>query len=385
MTAFAKGDLSPARLRERVNGLPALRAVQEAADGADAYLVGGAVRDLLTAGGRIDLDVAVEASGEKVAELARRIDAGARVYGRFGTARIVVKGTEVDLAATRAETYARPGALPDVREAAIADDLARRDFTVNAMALSLAGDAELLDPHGGLADLRDGVLRVLHERSFVDDPTRALRAARYAARLPLGLDEVTARLIRDTDLGTVSAERIEAELRRLAMEDEAVTALGLLLGWGLVEGDTALAGAALGVCGSAGWGKVADRSSAFLAAGSVRCGAFGPLAGSDGGRALAAVEVGSRPSKLVEAARGRPGVELVIARALGAEWLDDYVRGWRHVRLEIAGNDLLAEGVEEGPSVGRGLAAALAAKIDGEARGRDEELAAALDAARSVR
>ncbi len=384
MTAFEKEDFSPARLRERLGALPALRAVREAADGADAYLVGGAVRDLLAGGGRIDLDVAVEASGERLAELARRIDAGARVHGRFGTARVVVEGAEVDLAATRAETYARPGALPDIREASIADDLARRDFTINAMALPLAGAEEPLDPHGGLADLRDGVLRVLHERSFVDDPTRALRAARYAARLDLELDEMTARLIRDADLETVSAERIEAELRRLAMEDEAVAALRSLVEWGIAEADLELAAAALAVLDEDGWGAVADRAGAFLAAGAVRAGRFGSPAGSEGGRELAGV-TGSRASELAAAARGRPGVELVIARALGARWFDDYVREWRHVRLEITGDDLLAAGIQEGPSVGRGLAAALAAKIDGEARGRDEELATALEAAGSVR
>ncbi len=380
MTTFEKEDLSPARMRKRLGALSALRAVQEAADGAEAYLVGGAVRDLLAGGGRIDLDVAVEASGEKVAELARRIDAGAHVHGRFGTARVLVEGTEVDLTATRAETYARPGALPDVRDAPIADDLARRDFTINAMALPLEGEAALLDPHGGLADLRDGILRVLHERSLVDDPTRALRAARYAARLGLELDEVTARLIRDADLETISVERIEAELRRLAMEDNAVAALRLLVEWGIVEADLELAAAALAVLDEDGWGTLADRAGAFLAAGSVRAGRFGSPAGSEGGRELAGV-TGSRASELTAAARGRPGVELVVARALGTEWLDDYVREWRRVRLEITGDDLLAAGIREGPSIGRGLAAALAAKIDGEVRGRDEELATALEAA----
>jgi tRNA nucleotidyltransferase (CCA-adding enzyme) len=90
----------------------------------------------------------------------------------------------------------------------------------------------------------------------------------------------------------------------------------------------------------------------------------------------------SRPSEAVELATGRTGVELALARALGAEWLDRYVGEWRHVRLEIGGDDLLAAGIPQGPAVGRGLAAALARKLDGEVAGSDEELAVALDAAR---
>jgi tRNA nucleotidyltransferase (CCA-adding enzyme) len=101
-------------------------------------------------------------------------------------------------------------------------------------------------------------------------------------------------------------------------------------------------------------------------------------------RGLASLDPALPPSELTAKARGRSGVELVVARALGAEWLDRYVAEWRAVRLEIGGNDLLAKGVPEGPAVGRGLAAALAAKLDGEVEGREEELAKALEAARSI-
>ena len=103
--------------------------------------------------------------------------------------------------------------------------------------------------------------------------------------------------------------------------------------------------------------------------------------GVDRARELASTEP-RRPSEAVERARGRTGVELALARALGAEWLDRYVAEWRAVRLEISGSDLIAEGVAEGPAVGRGLSEALRAKLDGEVRGRSEELRAALVAAR---
>src|SRR3954454_2682802 len=306
-------EISAERLAARVASIPALEAVREAAEDMPAYLVGGGVRDLLLGLDRVDLDVAVEAPADDVAALARRIDPEARVHDRFGTATVGVGETEVDLAATRAESYEHPGALPSVRPAGIADDLARRDFTVNAMALPLAGEAEaeLMDPHGGLGDLHDRILRALHDRSFADDPTRALRAARYAARLGLRIDEGTEGWLRDADLSTVSAERVEAELRRLATEPDPGAALSLLVEWRLAEANVELAGGALDVLSRREWAGVADPATAFLAAGSVRAARFGPLEGSDGGRDLASVQ-GSRPSELVAAARGRTGVELVV-------------------------------------------------------------------------
>ena len=156
------------------------------------------MRDLLLGRQRADIDVAVE--GE-VEALARRLGGEARTHERFDTASVRVDGLEVDLAATRSETYAHPGALPEVRPASLADDLSRRDFTINAMAVPLAGDPELIDPHGGLEDLGRGELRVLHPGSFEDDPTRAVRAARYAARYGFALERTTAELIRRADLG----------------------------------------------------------------------------------------------------------------------------------------------------------------------------------------
>ena len=249
------------------------------------------------------------------------------------------------------------------------------------MAVRLADDPRLLDPHGGMADLRGGVLRVLHDRSFVDDPTRALRAARYAARLALELEPQTAGLLRAADLQTVSAERVEAELRRLVGEPDPAAALRLLVDWGRAEANVELAGAALAVLDEARWAGIADRATVFLAAAGVKAGRYRAPAVADRARELARLPP-LRPSELTARARGRTGVELAIARALGADWLDRYVDEWRGVRLEIGGTDLLAEGVPEGPAVGRGLAAALAAKLDGQVGDRDQELAIALEAAR---
>jgi tRNA nucleotidyltransferase (CCA-adding enzyme) len=365
--------IEPRRLAERLAALPGIEHLREAAAGSAAYLVGGAVRDLLLGRERADIDVAVE--GE-VAELARQLGGEVRAHERFGTAAVQVDGLEVDLVTTRTETYAHPGALPEVRPASLAADLARRDFTVNAMAVPLVGDPELIDPHRGLEDLQRGELRVLHPRSFDDDPTRAARAARYAARYGFALERRTAELISKADLSTVSRDRVDAELRRLAAEPQARQAFELLGEWGLLElglGALDLVAAVGELTAAEPWLQVAPRAEAVLAAALGR--------GLEGARHLVSAEP-ARPSEAVELARGLSGIELVLARALGAEWLDRYVTEWRGVRLAIDGRDLLAEGVPEGPSLGRGLREALRAKLDGEVHGRAQELRAAVAAAR---
>ncbi len=362
---------SERRIEDWRDVYPELQAVHEAAT-EPLYLVGGAVRDLLLGRGRADIDVVVEGDA---AALASRLGAEPREHERFATAKVELDGHEVDIASARAESYSRPGALPHVSVPAdIEADLGRRDFTLNAMAVPLGGEARLIDPHGGLADLEAGRLRVLHRDSFADDPTRAIRAARYAARFGFELEPETERLLRAADLGTVSADRREAELLRLAGEPTAPRGLALLCQWGLLEhreGGVGLAARADELLAAPQWSELVRRERVLLAA------ALGPP-GREGDLATARP---SRPSQGVELARGHDGVELVLARALGAEWLDDYVGKWRAVELEIDGDDLIAAGISPGPALGRGLAAALQAKLDGEVAGRDQELARALAAA----
>jgi tRNA nucleotidyltransferase (CCA-adding enzyme) len=339
------------------------------------FAVGGAVRDLLLGRERADLDLVVEGDA---AALAERLGGGDHVsHERFATAKVVVDGHELDIAAARSETYPEPGALPVVRAAGgIEDDLGRRDFTINAMAIPLGGERQLIDPLGGRADLEAGLLRVLHPDSFADDPTRAIRAARYAARFGFEPEPETARLLRAANLGTVSADRREAELLRLAGEATAPRGFELLAEWDLIElreEGIALLRAVDELLATSPWGELAPRRRALLLA------ALGP-AGRE--RELAAAAV-SRPSEGVELARRSDPVELVLARALGGAWLDRYLAAWRGVELEIDGGDLIAAGLGEGPALGRGLAAALRAKLDGEVEGREQELAVALAAARA--
>ena len=347
-------------------------AVVRAASRAPVYLVGGAVRDLLCGRERSDIDLVVmgDATG-----LAAKLGAEVVEHERFATAKVRLDGHEVDIATARAESYPHPGALPVVEPAGeIATDLARRDFTINAIAVPLQGEPELVDPHGGRSDLEAGRLRVLHPRSFVDDPTRALRAARYAARFGFELEPETEILLRAADLETVSADRRAADLLRLAAEPAAVRGLEMLVEWGLVEprrGGLDLAARVVRLLAEPPWDGVAPRDRAVLAA------ALGPAGAEE---ALATARPG-RPSEAVDLASARSPVELTLARALGAEWLDRYLLEWRAVALEIDGTDLIAAGVPEGPALGRGLAEALRRKLDGELTGRDQELKAALDAA----
>jgi tRNA nucleotidyltransferase (CCA-adding enzyme) len=366
-------EIEPAQLPERVEALPGIAALREIAERVPAYLVGGAVRDLLLGLEGPDLDVAIEGDPEVLADLA-----GFELEreGLFLTGRLYTEEVRIDVARARAETYPRPGALPEVRPATIAEDLARRDFTVNALAFPLAGGGELLDPHGGIQDLRNGVLRILHERSFIDDPTRALRAARYTGRFGFELEPETEGLLREADLSTVSDDRVQNELERIAAEPDPAAALRLIHEWGVMprldpDAPDRVAEVAQ-LAAQEPWGGWVKRELAVMLA-LVR-----PLPQI---RELAQATP-ERPSEGARLAERWDPAQLLVARALGAEWLDRYAADWRHVRLEITGDDLLAEGVPEGPAIGHGLDAALSGKLDGELSGREEELGIALAAAR---
>lgn len=353
---------------------PELEAVREVAE-EPVYLVGGAVRDLLLGWMRADVDLVVV--GDAVA-LAARLGGAEKEHERFGTVRVDVDGHEIDIATARTETYPEPGALPEVAPASdVEADLGRRDFTVNAMAIPLQGEPRLIDPHQGRGDLEEGVLRVLHPRSFEDDPTRAIRAARYGSRFGFALEPETFELLRRADLATVSADRRRAELERLAAEPTGRIGLGLLAGWGLIdlrEGGVELMKAVEGLLRQPHWGDLVPREQALIAA------ALGP----EGAERVLAAMPSPLPGEGVEVAERCDPVELVLGRALGASWLDRYLTVWSKVELEIDGADLIAAGIPQGPAIGRGLRAAKVRRLEGEISGREQELAAALEAASGV-
>lgn len=403
----------PGDIRERVRRVPGMERLLPTLEGLPpAYLVGGAVRDLVRGEDPKDVDIAVEGDARSAARaVAERLGSDAREYERFGTATVETPDSTYNFATTRQESYDEPGALPRVTPASLAEDLGRRDFAINAMAVGLSGDdlGHLYDPFGGVADMDAGLVRVLHERSFLDDPTRLLRALRYATRLGFTLDPETERLAREAvaadALSTVSGARIRDELMDLLRELDAPSGIERMRDLEIhsalhpdLEPDPDLvASAALGAVAIG-----ADRGIAALAAliedapekldlwlGDLH------LLAQERDAAARAARVGPRiamtlrerehsASELRALLGNEPLEALALALALRApsepilRWISDL----RPVRLEISGADLLAAGVPEGPALGRALDETLNRKLDGLVTGRDVELETALLLAR---
>lgn len=388
-----------------------------AAHGARAFLVGGVVRDAwrgAATGG--DLDVVVEGDGPSVARALAAALGGALVeHERFLTASVRAPGHgRVDVATARSERYDAPGALPRVLPASIGQDLQRRDFTVNAMAVEVTSEAwELLDPFGGRADLARRRLRVLHPLSFVEDPTRLVRAARYATRLALRTDAWTARCralaLRLAPYAALSGQRIAAELERLLDEPRAPAALGWLVRggvprlldprWRLTRGTRARLEA---LPQTLAWVRThgivrplvvvalvlaGDQKPAVTEAMARRLGFSGEplsaLARALSGRdALARASTGAPPSEAGRALRAASGPELTALHLLGggararAEW---WAASGRSVEPLLSGHDVIELGVTRGPAV----AAALAALRDARLEGRVVDRASEIDYVRS--
>lgn len=225
-----------------------LKAGQKVADalGYSVFIVGGFVRDLLLLTPTQDLDFVVEGSGHAFAQaLSQELDRGQlTLHEQFGTARLEFPdGTHLDVAGTRWEYYEFPGALPQVEESRLRDDLFRRDFTINAMALAINSDhyGELVDYYGGLRDLKQGEIRFLHHLSFIEDPTRILRAIRFAERyrfrLSMDTQEGVTTALKAGVLGKLSTERFTQEFVLLLREKyfpqmgERLIELGVLKEW----------------------------------------------------------------------------------------------------------------------------------------------------------
>jgi tRNA nucleotidyltransferase (CCA-adding enzyme) len=399
--------------------------------GTPVYLVGGFVRDLLLGRENRDLDLVVEGDGPGFARrLAAELGGTVRVHTAFLTAVVTdPEGFAIDVATARSEFYRAPAALPEVQTSALRQDLYRRDFTINTLALRLgAGGPELIDSFGGRRDLREGVLRVLHSLSFLDDPTRALRAVRLALRLGFHIAPETLRLIevaRDEGaFDRLSGARLREELA-LLLDDPALAAggveklaeLGLLAvlhprleltarvrdrlrearaawDWRRLEGIAEPPASAWRLLLLALAADLPPADRAALADRLLLDGADRRLLLGDPARQAAARALVTRPDAApheVEEALARfTGEELLFLMAEG----DETVRAWvrrdltelRGLTLGIRGADLLAAGVPPGPAVGRGLLAARRARLDGRI-GPEDELdwaLAALAAARGV-
>ena len=384
---------SPAEALEALRALPCgarlLGAVEPLAGRPPVALVGGAVRDLLLGREPRELDVVVD--GDPGAVLAALGPGEERRHDRFGTATLRTPGgCAYDLARSRTERYAHPGALPDVEPAPLERDLERRDVTVNAMAL--LPDGRLLSVGGALDDLRAGVLRVLHDASFRDDATRLWRVARYAARLGFAVEPHTRALAAAADPGTVSGERLGAELRLALREPDPLAALRAaqelnprLLPPGFAVRERAVRDALavlppggradLVVLAACVAGMDARALLAWLDDLGFRAGERDVVAAASRFVTGAPLRAARTPSQIARAARGAPVEAVALAGGENARrWLEEL----RHVRLEITGDDLVAAGVPAGPEVGERLRRALDRKLDDGVAGREAELRAAL-------
>jgi tRNA nucleotidyltransferase (CCA-adding enzyme) len=373
----------------------------------EVSVVGGAVRDAMLgrpAGPELDLVVEGDAL-----PLARRLgrELGGRViaHPRFGTAAIELPhGDHLDVVTARRERYARPGALPEVAPGTLADDLARRDFTINAMAqrLSGAGAGELVDPHGGAADAEAGIVRALRPDAFEEDPSRLVRAARYAARLGFLLDGETAAAAREAAPALDPAgARVADELTRLAQEPTAPSGLALLGslgvpwlsgpgGGGLRERFTAIddALARPGAPDLPAWplrlGEALDPETLARTAIPGWARALG-AEGRAGGELAERLQAGIAPSEVDRLLRAAPPATTVGALARGAEAVAGWWAHGRDREPAVRGADLVGAGIPPGPAIGRALAVVRAALLDGRVGGPEEQLALALRVAREGR
>lgn len=204
--------------------------------GEGTYLVGGFVRDLLLKRPSLDIDIVVEGDAIQVANaLCDRWNGTLEVHPQFGTASVTPENVnlpKVDFVTARRETYQDAGTLPIVKNGTITDDLCRRDFSINALAMHLDPSAfgDIVNKTGGLEDLTSGIVRVLHKESFIDDPTRIFRAARYAGRYGFRIPETDTALIQKAlpVLAKLSGERIRNEINRLLLEQNAPEIVALL-------------------------------------------------------------------------------------------------------------------------------------------------------------
>lgn len=397
-------------------------ATRAAAIGTPSYLVGGVVRDLCLGRGSRDLDVVVEGD---VRALGRALGGSFRSHDTFGTATVVLpSGVEIDLARARKERYARPAALPEVWPAGMEEDLRRRDFAVNALALRLTGRGlgRLLDPCGGMDDLRLRRVRALHGLSFIEDPTRTFRAVRLATELGFRIAPQTSRLIRvaveRSVVDRLSSARLRRELQRLLESSYPGKAVRLLARHGLLAtidpdlkpgsricraldripammrwyrkscDETVQAWlVGLGILLRGAEPEAVDR--ALLRVQPGRTGRAVLLEASAG---LARVERALsrsrelKPSAVFMICRSRPTAMLLMVLAGSASQrakrrVRCYLRELRRIHPAIGGRDLLRAGVKPGPRIARGLDAALVARIDGRAPSAAAQLRVALAAA----
>lgn len=394
--------------------------------GLQVYAVGGMVRDLLLSRPVLDIDLVVEGDGILFArELAAELGGRVAEVPRFQSAHIYLEQTSsemvprLDITTARREFYEHAAALPLVEHADLREDLYRRDFSINAMAIRLGpeGPVGLVDFFGGLQDLEQGQIRILHSLSFVEDPTRIIRAIRFAHRYGFTLEPETAqcaqRAVTEGFLDRVSPDRLRHELVLLLEEPRSGSALQLADELGTFA--RLLPGLDLPADRAAAVDRVDSLAGEYpdLYALAVPwllklMVLLSPLPPAEASRLISRMKLKreeeerlqtalsgrlrtltlladpeATPGMIAEALRGWSPDGLLLLCLQGAgERVVAYWRQWRHVRLAITGKDLLRRGVEPGPAIRRALARVLCDRLDGTATDREAQLALALQYAR---
>ena len=356
------------------------------------FLVGGQVRDAVLEISVRDLDfVLVGDAPALAADIADRLGGQFTVHSRFGTATVYIEGYHVDIVTARKESYSFPGSLPETSPSDLDDDLARRDFSINAMALPLSGNnPKIIDPFGGLKDLSDGLIRVLHSDSFADDPTRMMRAVRYEQRLGFNIRVDTLLELGQTisrgHISAVSGDRWRQELYRVFWEYELVPILIRLMQLGILQGihpaltdaravnkllgqseipSSHLISALVANMNSVDGDSLSQRLNMpsdltrivrdTITLGGLKSSISAPdLKISEICRILDALEPGA-----IEA------TVRFTSEPLLSERLIRYLREWRQLRGFLTGDDLLDMGIPSGPRIGKILRELRSALLDG--------------------
>ena len=386
------------------------------------YLIGGPVRDALLGAPLLDLDFAIDGNAPALAQqLADHLgpDAQVTVHPRFATATITLPpptthpATHIDLVTARRESYPQPGQLPIITPGDIADDLARRDFTINALALPLPltpQPSPLLDPHGGLNDLAAGIIRHLHPNSFADDPTRMLRAVRYEQRFGFRIHPEThaamSHALAQGYMDAVSGDRWRRELERILDEPNPAAPLQRAAELGLLAGLHPALGQAPGLRQLPPDGDRPPTQDNCLAA------LFAPLSPDNAEQVIRRLRLSGRraalsrdtialresepqiracanqPSALARLLAGRHPAAVAAWAALTpdptvAAALQRYANELQYIKPHLDGAALLAIGIPQGPTIGEILSRLQDARLDGATQTAHDELALAQRIARS--
>lgn len=371
------------------------------------FVAGGMVRDLLIGTQSKDIDLVVEGDSHALAnEIARLYHAKITLHQRFQTAKLSVNGFTVDIVAARKETYEHPGALPKITAGTMEDDLKRRDFSINAMAISISGDTygHLVDPLGGFADLKEGIIRILYPESFTDDGTRIFRAIRYEQRFGFDIEPETLTLLKEgkKHIPALSADRLRYEFECIFNEQAPEKALCRASQLSVLK---AVSEKLIFDITSAGWFRTARENSSFESPLPTLYLALwmGGMSDSDAQQLATRLNLPADSRKTVDDISklkkqlinlGLPGlmpadicrildsitpaaieaVTIISPDRLVKERLRIYLASLRHIRPILGGDELIELGYSPGPGIGKALQKIKDARLNGVISTRKQEI-----------